>query len=41
MWPRAPKGDPVREVEGPIAVVILGGPPGSMSLNVIVLPTLA
>jgi CzcA family heavy metal efflux pump len=34
-------GDPGREVEGPMAVVILGGLVSSMALNLIVLPTLA
>jgi Cu/Ag efflux pump CusA len=34
-------GDPGREVEGPMAVVILGGLISSMALNLIVLPTLA
>jgi len=34
-------GDPGREVEGPMAVVILGGLLSSMALNLIVLPTLA
>lgn len=33
-------GDPGREVEGPMAVVILGGLLSSMALNLIVLPTL-
>lgn len=33
--------DPGREVEGPMAVVILGGLISSMALNLIVLPTLA
>lgn len=33
--------DPGREVEGPMAVVILGGLVTSMALNLIVLPTLA
>ncbi len=33
--------DPGREVEGPMAVVILGGLLSSMALNLIVLPTLA
>jgi CzcA family heavy metal efflux pump len=35
------KGDPGREVEGPMAVVILGGLISSMALNLIVLPALA
>ncbi len=34
-------GDPGREVEGPMAVVILGGLITSMVLNLLVLPTLA
>jgi CzcA family heavy metal efflux pump len=34
-------GDPGREVEGPMAVVILGGLISSMALNLIALPTLA
>lgn len=34
-------GDPGREVEGPMAVVILGGLMTSMVLNLLVLPTLA
>jgi Cu/Ag efflux pump CusA len=34
-------GDPGREVEGPMAIVILGGLLTSMSLNLLVLPTLA
>lgn len=34
-------GDPGREVEGPMAVVILGGLLTSMILNLLVLPTLA
>jgi Cu/Ag efflux pump CusA len=34
-------GDPGREVEGPMAVVILGGLVSSMTLNLLVLPTLA
>ncbi len=34
-------GDPGREVEGPMAVVILGGLITSMALNLLVLPTLA
>ena len=34
-------GDPRREVEGPMAIVILGGLRSSMSLNLLVLPTLA
>src|SRR5262249_42330637 len=34
-------GDPGREVEGPMAVVILGGLISSMALNLVVLPTLA
>jgi Cu/Ag efflux pump CusA len=33
--------DPGREVEGPMAVVILGGLISSVALNLIVLPTLA
>jgi len=33
--------DPGREVEGPMAVVILGGLLTSMTLNLVVLPTLA
>ncbi|WP_249138404.1 efflux RND transporter permease subunit [Phenylobacterium montanum] len=34
-------GDPGREIEGPMAVVILGGLMTSMALNLLVLPTLA
>src|SRR5215475_12729660 len=34
-------GDPGREVEGPMAIVILGGLISSVALNLIVLPTLA
>ena len=34
-------GDPGREIEGPMAVVILGGLLTSMTLNLLVLPTLA
>jgi Cu/Ag efflux pump CusA len=34
-------GDPGREVEGPMAVVILGGLVTSTLLNLLVLPTLA
>lgn len=34
-------GDPGREIEGPMAVVILGGLLTSMALNLLVLPTLA
>jgi len=34
-------GDPGREIEGPMAVVILGGLLSSMALNLLVLPTLA
>ncbi len=34
-------GDPGREVEGPMAVVIVGGLLTSMALNLLVLPTLA
>lgn len=34
-------GDPAREIEGPMAVVILGGLLTSMALNLLVLPTLA
>ena len=33
--------EPGREVEGPMAVVILGGLLTSMALNLLVLPTLA
>jgi Cu/Ag efflux pump CusA len=33
--------DPGREVEGPMAVVILGGLLTSMALNLLILPTLA
>lgn len=34
-------GDPGREIEGPMAVVILGGLLTSTALNLLVLPTLA
>jgi Cu/Ag efflux pump CusA len=34
-------GDPGREVEGPMAIVILGGLLTSMALNLLVLPILA
>jgi Cu/Ag efflux pump CusA len=34
-------GDPGLEIEGPMAVVILGGLISSMALNLLVLPTLA
>ena len=34
-------GEPGREIEGPMAVVILGGLATSMSLNLLILPTLA
>jgi Cu/Ag efflux pump CusA len=34
-------GDPGREVEGPMAIVILGGLLTSTALNLLVLPTLA
>jgi CzcA family heavy metal efflux pump len=34
-------GDPGREIEGPMAIVILGGLLSSMALNLLVLPTLA
>jgi len=34
-------GDPGREVEGPMAIVILGGLVTSTLLNLLVLPTLA
>ena len=34
-------GDPGREIEGPMAIVILGGLLTSTSLNLLVLPTLA
>jgi Cu/Ag efflux pump CusA len=34
-------GDPGREVEGPMAIVILGGLLTSTVLNLLVLPTLA
>jgi CzcA family heavy metal efflux pump len=34
-------GDPGREIEGPMAVAILGGLLSSMALNLLVLPTLA
>ncbi|MEJ2374016.1 MAG: efflux RND transporter permease subunit [Pseudolabrys sp.] len=33
-------GDPGREIEGPTAVVILGGLLTSMMLNLLILPTL-
>ncbi len=35
------RGDPGREIQGPMAVVILGGLVTSMALNLLVLPTLA
>jgi Cu/Ag efflux pump CusA len=34
-------GDPGREIEGPMAIVILGGLVTSTVLNLLVLPTLA
>jgi Cu/Ag efflux pump CusA len=34
-------GEPGREIEGPMAVVILGGLVTSTGLNLLVLPTLA
>ena len=34
-------GDPGREMEGPMAIVILGGLATSTALNLLVLPTLA
>jgi Cu/Ag efflux pump CusA len=34
-------GEPGREIEGPMAVVILGGLVTSTALNLLVLPTLA
>jgi Cu/Ag efflux pump CusA len=34
-------GEPGREIEGPMAIVILGGLVTSMALNLMVLPTLA
>jgi CzcA family heavy metal efflux pump len=34
-------GDPGREIEGPMAIVILGGLLSSMALNLLILPTLA
>lgn len=34
-------GEPGREIEGPMAIVILGGLMTSMALNLLVLPTLA
>jgi Cu/Ag efflux pump CusA len=34
-------GDPGREIEGPMALVILGGLVSSMALNLLVLPILA
>ena len=34
-------GDPDREIEGPMAIVILGGLLTSTALNLLVLPTLA
>lgn len=34
-------GEPGREIDGPMAVVILGGLLTSMALNLLVLPTLA
>jgi hypothetical protein len=34
-------GSPVREIEGPTALVILGGPATSIVLNLLVLPALA
>jgi Cu/Ag efflux pump CusA len=34
-------GEPGREIEGPMAIVILGGLMTSMALSLLVLPTLA
>jgi Cu/Ag efflux pump CusA len=34
-------GEPGREIEGPMAIVILGGLLTSMTLNLLILPTLA
>ena len=34
-------GDPGREIEGPMAIVILGGLATSTALNLLILPTLA
>jgi Cu/Ag efflux pump CusA len=34
-------GEPGREIEGPMAIVILGGLMTSMALNLLILPTLA
>jgi Cu/Ag efflux pump CusA len=34
-------GEPGRELEGPMAIVILGGLVGSSALNLLVLPALA
>ena len=34
-------GDPGREIEGPMAIIILGGLISSTALNLLVLPTLA
>ena len=34
-------GEPGREIEGPMAIVIVGGLLTSMALNLLVLPTLA
>jgi Cu/Ag efflux pump CusA len=34
-------GDPGREIEGPLAIIILGGLFTSTALNLLVLPTLA
>jgi Cu/Ag efflux pump CusA len=35
------RNDPGREIQGPMAIVILGGLLTSMALNLLVLPTLA
>jgi hypothetical protein len=42
-WPNDTpgSGDPGREIEGPMALVILGGLVTSTALNLLVLPTLA
>ncbi len=35
------RDDPGREIQGPMAIVVLGGVLTSMALNLLVLPTLA
>ena len=41
LQPATGSGDPGREIEGPMAIVILGGLATSPLLNLMVLPTLA